>query len=258
MIIADNRLEPLTTGETRRYSRHLMLPEIGAEGQERLKAARVLIAGAGGLGSPLGLYLSASGVGTLGVADFDYVDESNLQRQIIHSTEYIGKPKTASAKVHIKALNPYVEVAEYNTALTEDNAPGIIAGYDLVVDGTDNLSARYLINESCVTLGIPYVYGSVSGFTGQVSVFYAKEGPCYRCAFPNLPNLAEPAGKTGVMGVLPGIIGCIQAAEAIKLIVGGGDSLIGRLLFADAWSMEFRELTLKKEVHCPVCGDKIL
>jgi len=255
MMIADNRLKPLNEEEKKRYGRHLMLPEVGQYGQERLKAARVLIVGAGGLGSPLGLYLAAAGVGALGIVDFDFVEESNLQRQIIHSTLSVGKRKTASAKERINALNPNVEVLEYDTALTGGNASAIIKGYDLVMDGTDNFNARYLINEACVLSGIPYIHGSVGGFSGQVSVFYAKEGPCYRCAFPTPRQDAAPAKTAGVMGVMPGIIGCIQAAEAVKLIVGAGDSLIGRLLLVDALSMEFREIKLEKEPDCPVCKD---
>ena len=247
-------MEKLNPDELKRYSRHLLLPEVGIEGQERLKAARVLIVGAGGLGSPLCLYLAAAGVGHLGVVDFDIVDESNLQRQIIHSTPYVGMPKTTSAKDRINALNPHVNVAEYKTALTRDNAYDIINGYDLAADGTDNIAARYLINSACARAGIPYVYGSVYEFSGQASVFFAKEGPCYRCAFPSPPKTASPAKTIGVMGVMPGIIGCIQAAEALKLIVGRGDSLIGRLLMADALSMEFREVSLEKEPGCPVCG----
>ena len=250
----DDRPETLTAGELNRYSRHLMLTEVGTEGQERLKAARVLIVGAGGLGSPLGLYLAAAGVGTLGIIDFDTVEESNLQRQIIHSTHHIGMPKTVSAKDRINALNPYVKVVEYSTALTAGNAFDIISAYDLAADGTDNVSARFLINNACVRAGIPYVYGSVYEFTGQAGVFYAKEGPCYRCAFPSPPRSPAPSGTIGVMGVMPGIIGCIQAAEAVKLIIGGGNGLIGRLLLADAWNMEFREITLEKEPECPVCG----
>jgi len=254
MMITDDRLEGLSEEEMKRYSRHLTLREVGVEGQERLKAARVLIVGAGGLGSPLGLYLAAAGVGTLGIVDFDIVEESNLQRQIIHSTPNIGKLKTISAKERINALNPHVKAVEYRTALTGGNALEIVRGYDLAVDGTDNFSARYILNEACVTAGIPYVYGSVYEFTGQASVFYAKEGPCYRCAFPAPPQSAAPAKSIGVMGVMPGIIGCIQAAEAVKLIVGHGDSLIGRLLMADALSMEFSEIALQKEPGCPVCG----
>jgi len=252
--ISGNRQEQLTAEEIRRYSRQLMLPEIGVEGQKRLKAARALIIGAGGLGSPLGLYLAAAGIGTLGIADFDSVEESNLQRQIIHSTNSVGKLKTTSAKERINALNPHVKTVEYNAGLNMSNAFDIIKEYDLVLDGTDNFTARYFINDACVLAGIPYVYGSVYEFTGQAGIFYAKKGPCYRCAFPAPPRGAAPAGAIGVMGVMPGIIGCIQAAEAIKFIVGIGDSLVGRLLLADALSMEFQEIKLEKEPNCPVCG----
>ena len=257
MIITNDRLEPLTAEETARYGRQLMLPDIGAEGQKRLKAARALIVGVGGLGSPIGLYLAAAGVGTLGLVDFDSVEESNLQRQIIHSESYIGKPKTASARERIHAMNPRVNVAAYNTALTGSNAMDIIKGYDLVLDGTDNTAARRQINDACAQAGIPYIYGSVSEFAGQVSVFCAKGGPCYRCAFPDPPISAASTGTIGVMGVMPGIIGCIQAAEAVKLIVGAGNRLIGRLLTVDALSMEFCEIQLKKEPNCPICGTPV-
>ena len=257
MIITDNRRQALTDEERNRYSRHLMMPEVGVLGQERLKAARALIVGAGGLGSPLGLYLAAAGVGVLGLVDYDTVDESNLQRQIIHSSEYIGKRKTASARDRINALNPLVEVEVYNTALIADNAYSIIKNYDLVADGTDNLAARRLINDACLRAGIPYVYGSVGGFSGQVSVFCAKEGPCYNCAFPAPAQSAGKAKTVGVMGVTPGIIGCIQAAEAVKLIVGCGESLIGRLLVVDALYMGFTEIKIYKAPNCPVCGKVI-
>jgi len=246
----------LTNDEISRYSRHLLLPEIGVEGQQKLKAAKVLIIGTGGLGAPLALYLSAAGVGTIGLVDFDVVDESNLQRQIIHSTRDVGRPKVASAKDRIKGVNPLVNVIVHNTMLTSQNALDIIGGYDIVADGTDNFQTRYLVNDACVFLGKPNVYGSVFQFEGQSSVFGAKDGPCYRCLYPSPPppGLVPSCAEGGVMGVLPGIIGTIQAAETIKLIVGGAKPLVGRLLHFDAWRMAFRELKLDKDENCPVCG----
>jgi adenylyltransferase/sulfurtransferase len=246
----------LTNDEISRYSRHLLLPEIGVEGQKKLKAAKVLIIGTGGLGAPLALYLSAAGVGTIGLVDFDVVDESNLQRQIIHSTRDIGRPKVASAKDRIKGVNPLVNVIVHNTMLTSQNALDIIGGYDIVADGTDNFQTRYLVNDACVFLGKPNVYGSVFQFEGQSSVFGAKDGPCYRCLYPSPPppGLVPSCAEGGVMGVLPGIIGTIQAAETIKLIVGGAKPLVGRLLHFDAWRMAFHELKLDKDENCPVCG----
>jgi adenylyltransferase/sulfurtransferase len=255
-VIPDERAESLTNDEISRYSRHLLLPEIGIGGQEKLKAAKVLIVGTGGLGAPLALYLAAAGVGTLGIVDFDFVEASNLQRQIIHSTRDIDRPKVASARDRIRGLNPGVKVVEYNTTLTSANALDIIRGYDIVADGTDNYQTRYLVNDACVLLGKPNVYGSIYQFEGQASVFYAKEGPCYRCLYPAPPppGLVPSCAEGGVMGVLPGIIGTIQAAEVLKLIVGGAGSLIGRLLLFDAWNMKFRELKIDKEENCPVCG----
>ncbi|MDR2554649.1 MAG: molybdopterin-synthase adenylyltransferase MoeB [Fibromonadaceae bacterium] len=246
----------LTNDEISRYSRHLLLPEIGVEGQQKLKAAKVLIIGTGGLGAPLALYLSAAGVGTIGLVDFDVVDESNLQRQIIHSTRDVGRPKVASAKDRIKGVNPLVNVIVHNTMLTSQNALDIIGDYDIVADGTDNFQTRYLVNDACVFLGKPNVYGSVFQFEGQSSVFGAKDGPCYRCLYPSPPppGLVPSCAEGGVMGVLPGIIGTIQAAETIKLIVGGAKPLVGRLLHFDAWRMAFRELKLDKDENCPVCG----
>jgi adenylyltransferase/sulfurtransferase len=246
----------LTNEEIARYSRHLLLPEIGVEGQKKLKAARVLIVGTGGLGAPLALYLSAAGVGTIGLVDFDVVDESNLQRQIIHSTRDVGRPKTASAKDSIKGINPLVNVITHNVMLTSRNALELFADYDIIADGTDNFQTRYLVNDACVFLGKLNVYGSVFQFDGQASVFGAKEGPCYRCLYPSPPppGLVPSCAEGGVMGVLPGIIGTIQAAETIKLIVGGAKPLIGRLLLFDAWRMTFRELKLEKNPNCPVCG----
>jgi len=247
----------LTNEEIARYSRHLLLPEIGVEGQKKLKAAKVLIVGTGGLGAPLALYLAAAGVGTIGLVDFDTVDESNLQRQIIHSTRDVGRPKTASAKDRIKGINPLVNVVTHNAMLTSRNALELFAGYDIIADGTDNFQTRYLVNDACVFLGKLNVYGSVFQFDGQASVFGAKDGPCYRCLYPSPPppGLVPSCAEGGVMGVLPGIIGTVQAAETIKLIVGGAKPLVGRLLLFDAWRMAFRELKLEKNPDCPVCGN---
>jgi adenylyltransferase/sulfurtransferase len=232
------------------------LPEIGVEGQKKLKDAEVLIVGTGGLGAPVALYLSAAGVGTIGLVDFDVVDESNLQRQIIHSTRDVGRPKVASAKDRIKGVNPLVNVVMHNAMLTSQNALDIIADYDIVADGTDNFQTRYLVNDACVFLGKPNIYGSVFQFEGQASVFGAKDGPCYRCLYPSPPppGLVPSCAEGGVMGVLPGIIGTIQVAETIKMIVGGAKPLVGRLLHFDAWRMTFRELKLDKDEDCPVCG----
>ncbi|MCW2475756.1 MULTISPECIES: molybdopterin-synthase adenylyltransferase MoeB [unclassified Symbiopectobacterium] len=256
-IIPDDRLTELSHAEIARYSRHLLLPEVGLEGQQRLKSAKVLLVGTGGLGAPVALYLAAAGVGTLGIVDFDFVEVSNLQRQIIHTTKDIDRPKVASAKDKIKAINPDVQVVTYNTSLSSKNALDIIRDYDIVVDGTDNYPTRYLINDACVLLGKPTVYGSIFQFEGQASVFYAKAGPCYRCLYPAPPppGLVPSCAEGGVVGVLPGIIGTIQAAEVIKLIVGGSDSLIGRLLLLDVWQMKQRELRLEKDPGCPVCGE---
>lgn len=256
-IIPDDRLTALSHAEIARYSRHLLLPEVGLEGQQRLKSAKVLLVGTGGLGAPVALYLAAAGVGTLGIVDFDFVEVSNLQRQIIHTTKDIDRPKVASAKDKIKAINPDVQVVTYNTSLSSKNALDIIREYDIVVDGTDNYPTRYLINDACVLLGKPTVYGSIFQFEGQASVFYAKAGPCYRCLYPAPPppGLVPSCAEGGVVGVLPGIIGTIQAAEVIKLIVGGSDSLIGRLLLLDVWQMKQRELRLEKDPGCPVCGE---
>ncbi|WP_416261697.1 molybdopterin-synthase adenylyltransferase MoeB [Gibbsiella quercinecans] len=255
-IIPDDRLATLSHAEIARYSRHLLLAEVGLEGQQRLKSARVLLIGTGGLGAPVALYLAAAGVGTIGIVDFDFVEVSNLQRQIIHSTKDIDRPKVASAKDKIRAINPDIEVVTYNTQLSSKNALEIIRDYDIVVDGTDNYPTRYLINDACVLLGKPNVYGSIFQFEGQASVFYAKNGPCYRCLYPAPPppGLVPSCAEGGVVGVLPGIIGTIQAAEAIKLIIGGNDSLIGRLLLFDVWQMKQRELKLEKDPNCPVCG----
>lgn len=262
-ITGGRDLPGLTDEEISRYSRHLLLPEIGVKGQKRLKNARVLIVGTGGLGAPLALYLAAAGVGTLGLIDFDVVEESNLQRQVIHSTRDVGRPKVDSAKDRITGINPFIQVITYNTVLNSDNAMDIIRDYDIVADGTDNYATRYLVNDACVFLGIPNVYGSIFQFEGQISVFYAKHGPCYRCLYPEPPppGLVPSCAEGGVLGVLPGIIGTLQAGEVIKLIVGTdakngntGSSLIGRLLLIDVWNMKFREVGVEKDSDCPVCG----
>jgi adenylyltransferase/sulfurtransferase len=255
-IIKDRELPDLSNEEITRYSRHLLLPELGMDGQRRLKAAKALLVGTGGLGAPLAMYLAAAGVGTLGIVDFDFVEESNLQRQVIHGTKDVGRPKVASAKDRIKSINPHINVVTFNTALSSANALDIMKDYDVVADGTDNYQTRYLVNDACVLLGIPNVYGSIFQFEGQASVFYAKEGPCYRCLYPEPPppGLVPSCAEGGVVGVLPGIMGSIQANEVIKLIAGGGDSLVGRLLLFDAWKLKFRELALDKDPHCPVCG----
>jgi sulfur-carrier protein adenylyltransferase/sulfurtransferase len=246
----------LSNDEIRRYSRHLILPEVGPAGQKKLKAARVLLVGAGGLGSPAGLYLAAAGVGTLGVVDFDTVDESNLQRQIIHGTSTVGTPKLASAKARIADLNPHVNVVGYETALTSENALEIINDYDYVVDGTDNFQTRYLVNDACVLLGKVNVYGSIFRFDGQASVFGHPDGPCYRCLYaePPPPGLVPSCAEGGVLGVLPGIIGVIQATECVKLILGAGEPLVGRLLIYDALEMSFRTVKVRKNPACPICG----
>ncbi len=253
---AQVELPELTRDERLRYSRHLILPEVGEEGQRKLKAARVVCVGAGGLGSPLALYLAAAGVGTLGLVDFDAVDESNLQRQILHSTRDIGRSKLDSAEEKLNALNPAVRIVRHETRLSSANALEILAGYDIVADGTDNFHARYLINDACVELGKPDVYGSVFRFEGQVSVFATGEGPCYRCLHPEPPppDLVPNCAEGGVLGIVPGLIGVLQAAEVIKLILGKGEALIGRLLLVDALAMRFRELKLRRNPQCPACG----
>ena len=250
------QLPELTTDDLARYSRHLILPEVGMEGQRKLKAARVLCIGAGGLGSPLALYLAAAGVGTLGMVDFDVVDASNLQRQIIHSTKDLGRKKLDSAEEKLKALNPALNVVKHDTMLTSANALEILKDYDIVADGTDNFPTRYLVNDACVLLGKPNAYGSIFRFEGQASVFATKEGPCYRCLYPEPPppGLVPSCAEGGVLGILPGLVGVIQATETIKLILGNGEPLIGRLLLVDALSMRFRELKLRKNPECPVCG----
>lgn len=251
-------LPPLSHDEILRYSRHLILPEVGPEGQRRLKAARVAIVGAGGLGSPASLYLAAAGVGTLGLVDFDVVDATNLQRQIVHGTDMVGQPKLDSAKARLEDLNPYVHVEPFETRLTSANALEILRDFDVVLDGSDNFPTRYLVNDACVLLGKPNVYGSIYRFEGQASVFHAGVGPCYRCLFhePPPPGLVPSCAEGGVLGVLPGIIGSIQALEAMKLILGKGSTLVGRLMLFDALKFTFRELTVRKDPECPVCGER--
>lgn len=251
------QLPELTTDDLSRYSRHLILPEVGMEGQRKLKAARVLCVGTGGLGSPLAFYLAAAGIGTLGLVDFDVVDASNLQRQIIHSTRDIGRKKLDSAAEKLTALNPALNVVKHETMLSSANAMEILKDYDVVADGTDNFPTRYLVNDACVLLGIPNAYGSIFRFEGQASVFATKEGPCYRCLYPEPPppGLVPSCAEGGVLGILPGLVGVIQATEVIKLILGKGDPLIGRLLLVDALGMRFRELKLRKNPECPVCGE---
>lgn len=247
----------LSKDEILRYSRHLIMPEVGMEGQLKLKKAKVLCIGAGGLGAPLALYLAAAGVGTLGMVDFDVVDFTNLQRQIIHDTDDVGRAKLDSARDTIQDINPNVEVVTFETRLTSENALDIFKDFDIVADGTDNFPTRYLVNDACVLLGKPNVYASIFRFEGQASVFYAEEGPCYRCLYPEPPppGLVPSCAEGGVLGVLPGIMGCVQALETIKLILGKGDTLVGRLLLFDALGMKWRELKLRKNPECPVCGE---
>ena len=248
----------LTLRERQRYSRHLLLPEVGEEGQRRLKGARVLCVGAGGLGSPAALYLAAAGVGTIGLVDFDVVDFSNLQRQIIHGTADVGKSKLESAQARIEALNPEVRVEAFESHFSKANGKMLVEAFDVIVDGTDNFPARYLVNDACVLYGKPNAWGSIFRFEGQAAVFAARGGPCYRCLHPEPPpaGLVPSCAEAGVLGVLPGIIGTIQATEAIKLILGIGDPLVGRLLVYDALKMRFRELKLPKDPACPVCGTR--
>jgi adenylyltransferase/sulfurtransferase len=251
-------LPKLSQDEILRYSRHLIIPDVGVEGQRRLKAARVLMVGAGGLGSPIGLYLAAAGVGTLGIVEADVVDVTNLQRQVLHGTRTVGKKKVESARERIQDLNPNVEVVAYDTWLTSENALEIIGQYDLVVDGTDNFATRYLVNDACVLLGKPNVYGSIYRFEGQSTIFCTDEGPCYRCLYPEPPppGLVPSCAEGGVLGVLPGLLGLVQATEAVKLIVGAGEPLVGRLLLVDALRMDFRTVKLRKNPRCPACGTK--
>jgi adenylyltransferase/sulfurtransferase len=250
-------LPKLTNEEVARYSRHLILPEVGYEGQQKLKAAKVLCVGTGGLGAPLALYLAAAGVGTLGLVDFDTVDASNLQRQVIHSTATVGKLKVDSAEIMLKGLNPNLNVIKFNTMLTSANAMEIFKDFDVIADGTDNFQTRYLVNDACVLSGNkPNAYGSIFRFEGQASVFATEEGPCYRCLYPEPPppGLVPSCAEGGVLGILPGLVGIIQATEVIKLILGIGDTLVGRLLLVDALGMNFRTLKLRKNPDCPVCG----
>lgn len=249
-------LPELSGDEIKRYSRHLIMPEVGVEGQRKLKAAKVLCIGAGGLGSPAAMYLAAAGVGTIGIVDFDVVDFSNLQRQLLHGTPDVGRPKLDSAKDRLNALNPNVHIETYDAALSSGNAMKLFAPYDVILDGTDNFPTRYLVNDACVLSGKPNAYGSIFRFEGQASVFATKDGPCYRCLYPEPPppGLVPSCAEGGVFGVLPGIIGVIQATETIKLILGIGEPLIGRFMIYDALRMRFRELKLRKDADCPVCG----
>ena len=256
----ENRPGPasLSPDEIRRYSRHLVLPEVGLEGQQVIKSAKVLCVGAGGLGSPAAMYLAAAGVGTIGIVDFDLVDLSNLQRQLLHTTGDVGRPKVESARERLTAINPEVRVATHAVALSSSNALDLIARYDVIIDGTDNFPTRYLVNDACVLTRRPYVYGSVFRFEGQVSIFATAEGPCYRCLYPEPPpaGLVPSCAEGGVLGVLPGIIGTIQATEALKWILKAGDSLAGRLLILDALAMKFHEVRVRRDPDCPVCGDR--
>ncbi|MFQ6045907.1 MAG: molybdopterin-synthase adenylyltransferase MoeB [Gemmatimonadales bacterium] len=255
--VEESRLPQLSHEELVRYSRHLVMPQVGVEGQQQLKAARVVIVGAGGLGSPVALYLAAAGVGVLGLVDFDEVDLSNLQRQILHGGSALGSTKLASARARLNDINPNVALVPFETRLTSQNALEILGRFDVVVDGSDNFPTRYLVNDACVLLGKPNVYGAVFRFEGQASVFGVEKGPCYRCLFrdPPPPGLVPSCAEGGVFGVLPGIIGSIQALEVIKLILGQGETLAGRLLLLDALSMRFRELKLRKDPECPLCGE---
>ena len=247
----------LSKEEIQRYSRHLIMPEVGLEGQLKLKRARVLTIGTGGLGAPLGLYLAAAGVGHLGLVDFDVVDSSNLQRQVTFTTADVGKSKSEAAKARLSALNPMIDIVSYETRLTSDNALDLFRDYDIIVDGTDNFPTRFLVNDACILLGKPNVYGSIFRFEGQATVFGYPGGPCYRCLYPEPPppGLVPSCAEGGVLGVLPGIVGSIQAMETIKLILGTGEPLVGRLLLFDALAMRFRELKLKRNPDCPMCGD---
>jgi molybdopterin/thiamine biosynthesis adenylyltransferase/rhodanese-related sulfurtransferase len=248
----------LSNDEILRYSRHLIMPEVGMEGQLKLKAARVLCIGAGGLGSPLALYLGAAGVGTLGLVDFDVVDYTNLQRQIIHTTADVGRKKLDSAADKLKAINPLINLRTFDTRLSSDNALELFRDFDIIADGTDNFPTRYLVNDACVLTGKPNVYGSIFRFEGQASVFATEKGPCYRCLYPEPPppGLVPSCAEGGVLGILPGLVGVIQATEVIKLILGKGEPLIGRLLLVDALAMKFRELKLRKNPDCQVCGTR--
>ena len=256
-VIVDERLRPLSRDELERYHRNALVPQVGVVGQQRIRAARVLLIGAGGLGAPAALYLAAAGVGAIGLIDDDDVDVTNLQRQVIHTSAAVGRPKVDSAAAAIRALNPDVEVIPHRTRLTAENALGLLDGWDVAIDGTDNFPTRYLVNDASVMLGLPLVHGAVLGFNGQVGVFDARRGPCYRCLHPTPP----PAGsvpscaEAGVLGVLPGIIGTMQAAETLKLVIGGGQPLLGRLAMLDAWGARLREIPVTTNPACPVCGD---
>src|SRR5215831_6752429 len=256
----DPVLPELTADETRRYSRHLLLPPVGPEGQRKLKAARVLLVGGGGLGSPAALYLAAAGIGTIGLVEFDAVSESNLQRQVLYGTADVGRPKLDAARERIADLNPLVHLEAHAARLSSQNALDIVRAYDVVLDGTDNFPTRYLVNDACVLTRRPYVYGSVFRFEGQASVFGAPDGPCYRCLFPEPPppGAVPDCEEGGVLGVLPGLIGVIQATEVLKLVLGAGDALIGRLLLVDALRMQFRTLRLDRDPECPACGTRTL
>ncbi len=251
-------MTPLTAAELQRYARHLTLPEVGVAGQERLRAARILLIGAGGLGSPAALYLAAAGIGVLGIVDADVIDASNLQRQILHDTPSIGRPKVESAKARLEALNPFVQVVPHPHRLTAANARAIIADYDLVIDGSDNFPTRYLVNDACVLEGKPFVYGSIFRFDGQLSLFGAPGGPCYRCLFaePPAPELVPSCVEAGVLGVLPGLIGTLQALEAIKWVLGVGTPAVGRLLLLNALELRVREIAIARDPACVVCGDQ--
>ncbi len=257
LVQSPNGAVDLSNEEIARYSRHLIMPEVALDGQKKLKQARVLTIGAGGLGAPLAMYLAAAGVGTLGIVDFDVVDESNLQRQIIHGTSDVGRPKMESARDRIKDINPNVNVEGFEEPLSSENALDIFKDFDIIVDGTDNFPTRYLVNDASVLSGKPNVYGSIFRFEGQASVFYAEEGPCYRCLYPEPPppGLVPSCAEGGVLGILPAAIGTIQATETVKLILGIGEPLIGRLLLYDALGMGFREMKLRKDPNCPVCGE---
>jgi sulfur-carrier protein adenylyltransferase/sulfurtransferase len=254
---AASALPSLSNEEIARYSRHLIMPEVGMEGQRKLKSASVLMIGTGGLGAPVGMYLAAAGVGRIGIVDFDVVEASNLQRQIIHGTADIGRPKIESARDRLRDINPHIEIETHETRLTSQNALALFANYDIVVDGTDNFPTRYLVSDACVLTGKPNVYGSIFRFEGQASVFWAREGACYRCLYsePPPPGLVPNCAEGGVLGVLPGIVGAIQATETVKLILGAKDTLVNRLLLFDAWQMKFREFKLRKDPGCPACGE---
>lgn len=251
-------LSELSPNEIIRYSRHLIMPEVAMDGQKRLKSASILLIGAGGLGSPLGLYLAAAGIGRIGIVDFDVVEFSNLQRQVLHTTQDVGRRKIDSAADHLRAINPEVEIVAHEARITSANAMDLIRPYDIVIDGTDNFPTRYLTNDACVLLGKPNIYGSIYRFEGQASVFAPPAGPCYRCLFaePPPPGMVPSCAEGGVLGILPGVIGCIQATEAIKLVLGKGSPLIGRLLLYDALAMKFREIKIRRNPKCPLCGDE--